>query len=172
MNDVIKVLTTRRSCKSFTSERVSDEIIDEITLCGTYAPTGKGQQSPIIVVVNDDETVSKLSKLNAKILGADIDPFYGAKTVLVVFADSTMMTYVEDGSLVMGNMLNAAHALGVGACWIHRAREMFLDEEGKALMKKWGIDEKYVGIGNCVIGCPTGVWKPEKPRKPDYVIKV
>lgn len=172
MNETVKTLISRRSCKSYIKgKRVPDEILDEIMLCGTYAPTGKGMQSPLIVLVNDDETVEKLSKLNASILGADIDPFYGAPTVIVVFSDSNYFTHLEDGSLVLGNMLNAAHALGVGACWIHRAREMFKTEEGKELMKKWGIPENYVGIGNCIVGYPTGEWRPSKPRKPDYIRK-
>lgn len=173
MNETINTLLSRRSCKSFIkNKRVSNEILDKIAEVGTFAPTGKGMQSPIIVIVNDDETVSKLSKINAKILGADIDPFYNAPTVMVVFSDSNYFTYLEDGSLVLGNMLNAAHALGVGACWIHRARETFNTDEGKALKKLWNIPDSYVGIGNCVIGYPTGEWRDRKPRKTDYIRKV
>lgn len=173
MNETIETLISRRSCKSYVEgKRVPNEILDLILKAGTYAPTGMGMQSPIIVVANDDETVKELSEINASVLGSDKDPFYGAPTVLVVLADSRRNTCVEDGSLVMGNLLNAAHALGVGACWIHRARESFKTERGKKLLEKWGIDENYVGIGNCVIGYPKNPPTPAKPRKPDYIVKV
>lgn len=171
--DIFETLTTRRSCKNFIKgKKVPDEILDRIVTAGTYAPTGKGMQSPFIVLVNDEKTVKKLSKLNATILGSDADPFYGAPTVAVVFADTKYFTYVYDGSLVMGNMLNEAHSLGVGACWIHRAKEMFRTEEGKALMREWGIPETCEGIGNCVLGYSEKEPSPSKPRKENYVIRV
>ena len=121
--------------------------VEQILEAGTYAPTAMGRQSPILVVVQDPETIQQLSKMNAAVMGADGDPFYGAPTVVIVLADRTIPTYVEDGSLVMGNLMNAAFSLGVNSCWINRAREVFDTEEGKALLKKWGIQGDYAGIG-------------------------
>ena len=139
MNDTIKTLIERRSCKKFKSEQIKDEELNLILQAGMNAPTGKGMQSPIILVLQDKKNIDKLRKLNAKILGADVDPFYNAPTVLVVMADKNMFTHVEDASLVLGNMMNAAFSLGVGSCWIHRAKEEFQTEEGKALLKEWNI---------------------------------
>ena len=170
MNEIIKTLTTRRSVRSYSSKPVEKELLDEILEAGMYAPSGKGLQSPLMVVVTDPERVYDLSMMNAAVLGTDTDPFYGAGTVVIVFADSTVRTYIEDGSLVMGNLMNAAHSLGVDSCWIHRAREVFETPEGKALMKKWGIDEKYKGIGNCILGYADKPVPEAKPRKGDYVI--
>ena len=170
MNETIKTLTTRRSVRSYSSKPVEKELLDEILEAGMYAPSGKGLQSPLMVVVTDPERVYDLSMMNAAVLGTDTDPFYGAGTVVIVFADSTVRTYIEDGSLVMGNLMNAAHSLGVDSCWIHRAREVFETPEGKALMKKWGIDEKYKGIGNCILGYADKPVPEAKPRKGDYVI--
>ena len=137
-----------------------------------YAPTGMGRQSPIMVAVQDPDTVRELSRLNARVMGASTDPFYGAPTVIVVLADPEIGTYREDGSLVMGNLLNAAHAVGLGSCWIHRAREVFDSPEGKALLKKWGVPEKYVGIGNCILGYAAQPAAAPKPRKADYIFRV
>ena len=170
MNETIKTLTTRRSVRSYSSKPVEKELLDEILEAGMYAPSGKGLQSPLMVVVTDPERVYDLSMMNAAVLGTDTDPFYGAGTVVIVFADSTVRTYIEDGSLVMGNLMNAAHSLGVDSCWIHRAREVFETSEGKALMKKWGIDEKYKGIGNCILGYADKPVPEAKPRKGDFVI--
>ena len=136
-----------------------------------YAPTGMGRQSPIMVAVQDPDTVRELSRLNARVMGASTDPFYGAPTVIVVLADPEIGTYREDGSLVMGNLLNAAHAVGLGSCWIHRAREVFDSPEGKALLKKWGVPEKYVGIGNCILGYAAQPAAAPKPRKADYIFR-
>lgn len=170
MNETIKTLTTRRSVRSYSKRAVEKELLDEILEAGMYAPCGRGLQSAIMVAVTDSERVYDLSMMNAAVLGADSDPFYGAGTVVVVFADSTVNTYVEDGSLVMGNLMNAAHSLGVDSCWIHRAREVFETPEGKALMKKWGIDEKYKGIGNCILGYADKPVPDAKPRKSGFVI--
>ena len=127
-----------------------------------------GKQSPIMVVIQNKDVISKLSKLNAKIMGATSDPFYGAPTVIVVLADKNIGTYKEDGSLVLGNLMNAAHSLGIGSCWIHRAREEFETDEGKELLKEWNIPDNYVGIGHCILGYPEKVGET-KPRKEDYI---
>jgi nitroreductase len=170
MSDTINTLKSRRSCRKFDGRQISEEQLNTILEAGVYAPTGMGKQSPIMVVVQDKETVEKLSKMNAKIMGADIDPFYGASTVIIVLADKNIGTYLYDGSLVMGNLMNAAEAVGVQSCWIHRAKEEFESEEGKALLKKWGIEGDYEGIGHCVLGYGEKV--PAKPRKDNYIYRV
>lgn len=169
MNETIKTLIERRSCKKFKSEQIKKEELDLILQAGMNAPTGKGMQSPIILVLQDKEKIEKLREINKKILGRDVDPFYNAPTVLVVMADKNMFTYVEDGSLVLGNMMNAAFSLGVGSCWIHRAKEEFETPEGKALLKEWNISENYVGVGHCILGYADMEYPEPKPRKKDYV---
>ncbi len=169
MNETIKTLIERRSCKKFKSEQIKKEELDLILQAGMNAPTGKGMQSPIILVLQDKEKIEKLREINKKNLGRDVDPFYNAPTVLVVMADKNMFTYVEDGSLVLGNMMNAAFSLGVGSCWIHRAKEEFESPEGKALLKEWNISENYVGVGHCILGYADMEYPEPKPRKKDYV---
>lgn len=168
MNETIKNLIERRSCRKYSTTQIKEEKLNSVLKAGEYAPTGMGRQSPIILVLQNKEKVEKLSKLNAKIMGTDKDPFYGAPTVLIVLADKNIGTYKEDGSLVLGNLMNAAYSLGLGSCWIHRAKEEFETEEGKELLKEWNIPENYVGIGHCVLGYPEE--KSEaKPRKEDYI---
>ena len=169
MNETIKNMTERRSVKGYTDQMPSEEAINEIIKAGTYAANGRGQQSSIIIAVTDRETRDMLSKVNAEIMGASIDPFYGAPVVLVVLADRSRSTYLYDGSLVMGNLMNAAHAMGLGSCWIHRAKETFERSEGKALLKKLGIEGDYEGIGNCIIGYPAAPLPAPAPRKDNYV---
>ncbi len=168
-NPVLECLETRRSVRKYKKEQITDEQLQAILKAGSYAPTGMGAQSPVMVAVQDPEMIGKLSKWNAQIMGTDTDPFYGAPTVIVVLADSTRPTCVEDGSLVMGNLMNAAHAVGVDSCWIHRARETFASEEGKALLKEWGLSENYIGIGNCILGYRDCEYPEAKPRKDDYI---
>jgi len=170
MKETLLDLKTRRSCRAFTGQQVKDEHLAAILEAGTFAPTGMGTQNPVMVVVRDPETLAYLSKLNAAVMGADKDPFYGAPCVVIVFADPQRSTWVEDGSLVMGNLLNAAHAVGVASCWIHRARQVFASPEGKELMQKWGVPEGYEGIGNCILGYADGPAPKPKPRKENYII--
>lgn len=165
----LNVLKTRRAIRSYESRIPERELIDKVLEAGTYAPTGMGQQSPIIVAVTNQELRDRLSRMNADIMGQDTDPFYGAPVVLIVLADKNIPTYLYDGSLVMGNLLNAAHAVGLGSCWIHRAKEMFESAEGKALLKEWGIEGDYEGIGNCIIGYPAQGSPAPKARKTDYI---
>ena len=169
MSETLENIKTRRSIRQFKDKPVPKELIEKICEAGTYAPTGMGKQSPIIVAVTNPTVRNKLSKLNAAIMNGTNDPFYGAPVVLVVLADKERGTYLYDGSLVMGNMMLAAHDLGLGSCWIHRAKEVFESEEGKALLKEWGIEGDYEGIGNCIIGYPDGKEPVAKPRKSDYV---
>lgn len=172
MNEIISSLLSRRSTKSYKPEMPEKALIEMICEVGTHAATGRGAQSPIIIAVTDPEVRNELSRINAQIMGADIDPFYGAPVVLVVLADKRVPTYIYDGSLVMGNMMQAATALGLGNCWIHRARETFERPEGKALLKRLGIEGEYEGIGNLVVGYAAAEPKPAMPRKANYVIKV
>ena len=169
MNETIKNLIERRSCRRYKSEQIKDEELNEILMAGEYAPTGMGLQSPKMIVLQNKETIQKLSKLNAKIMGKDIDPFYSAPTVIVVLANKKINTYIEDGSLVIGNLMNAAHSLKIGSCWIHRAKEEFETKEGKELLKEWNVGEDYVGIGHCILGYPEGKLQEAKLRKDDYI---
>lgn len=170
MNETINNLITRRSVRSYSSKPVPQELLDKILEAGKYAPNGRGMQGTVMVVIQDKDRLSSLSMMNAAVMGASTDPFYGAGTIVVVFADSTISTYVEDGSLVMGNLMNAAHSLGVDSCWIHRAREVFETEDGKALKRRWGLDDKYVGIGNCILGYADKPVPEAKPRKTGFVV--
>lgn len=174
MNQVIENMLTRRSVRNFKSEMVPKETIDEIIKAGTYAPTGRGLQSPIIIAVTNKEVRDKLSKVNAQIMGKseDFDPFYNAPVVLVVLADKSKPTHVYDGSLVMENLMLSAHSLGVDSCWIHRAKETFETDFGKELLKSLGITGEYEGIGNCVLGYANVPTTDAHPRKENYVYYV
>ncbi|MCQ2235972.1 MAG: nitroreductase [Bacteroidales bacterium] len=165
----LDALYSRRSIKGFKPDMPSQDLIDQITKAGMAAPTGMGMQSPLIVVVKNKSLRDELSRLNAEVLGADADPFYGAPVIIIVLADVSRNTYLYDGSLVMGNMLNAAHAIGLGACWIHRAKEVFASQRGKQLLKEWGIEGNYEGIGHVALGIPAVEPKEAKARKSDYV---
>lgn len=169
MNAVIENMISRRSVKAYKPDMVPMELIEEVVKAGTYAPTGMNMQSPVIVAVVNKKVRDRLSRMNASIMGTSSDPFYGAPVVLVVLADKNRPTAVYDGTLVMGNMLNAAHSLGLGSCWIHRAKEEFESEEGKALLKEWGLEGEYIGIGHCILGYPATELPVAKPRKVDYV---
>lgn len=154
MSETLKVLETRRSCRAFKPELIEEEKLQAIIKAGTYAATGMGRQSPIIIVVTNKELRDKLSVMNAKFMGKDesFDPFYGAQELLIVLANKAMPTYLYDGTLVMGNLMNAAADLGVDSCWIHRAKEEFETLEGKEFLKSLGIEGDYEGIGHLVLG--------------------
>ena len=169
MNEVLNCIKTRRSVKKYKSDMIPSELIEKIVEAGTYAPSGKNLQSPIILAVSNKEMRDKLSKLNASIMGVTADPFYNAPVVLVVLAKQEVGTHVYDGSVVMENMLLAAHSLGLGACWIHRAKEMFEMSEGKEILQNLGITDEYVGIGNCIVGYPDINLPEPSPRKENYV---
>ena len=171
MNTTIRDLTERRSIRKYKAEQITKAELEQVLQAGVCAPTGMNRQSPIIVAVQKAETVKLLSRLNAEVMGSSSDPFYGAPTVLVVLAAAGSPHAVQDGSLVMGNLMNAAHAIGLGSCWINRAREVFAGEEGKKLLKGWGVEGEYVGVGHCILGYADE--KPEmKPRKENYVYYV
>ena len=169
MNETMQNILTRRSIRSYKPDPVPRELIDQVVRAGTYAPPGMGEQSPIILAVTDRETRDRLSRANAKIMGRDIDPFYGAPAVLVVLADKSKPNHVYDGSLVMANLMLAAHALGLGSCWIHRAREEFQQPEWQELLRSLGVEGEYEGIGHCILGYPDGPEPEAAPRKENYV---
>lgn len=170
--DAMQNLLTRRSVRKYKPDMVPQEKLDKILEAGTYAATGMGRQSPIILAVTDKTMRDRLSKMNAAIMGSDNDPFYGAPVVLVVLADKNVPTYIYDGSLVMGNLMNAAHAEGIASCWIHRAKEEFNSEEGKKILQDLGITGDYEGIGHCILGYADGDEPAAKPRKENYVYSV
>ena len=172
MNETMKNLLERRSVRGYKKDLVPEEVLNEILEAGEYAPSGMGQQGTLMVVTQNPELVAKLSKMNADVMGAKSDPFYGASTVIVVFADSEQGTCVENGSLVMGNLMLEAEEQGIGSCWIHRAKEEFESEEGKELLKSLGIEGDYEGIGHCVLGYTDGPAPKAAPRKDSYVYYV
>ncbi len=172
MNEIIKNMETRRSVRAYKPDMVEEEKLEQILEAGTYAASGMGRQPVKLVVVTDKATRDQLAAMNAAIMGSNADPFYGAPVVIVVLADKSAATYVYDGSLVMGNLMNAAHSLGVSSCWIHRAKEEFESAEGKALLEKWGIQGDYEGIGHCVLGYAQGPEPEAKPRKAENIIRV
>ena len=169
MSEVINNMKTRRSIRKYKPDMVPEDVLNRIIEAGTYAATGMGKQSPIIIAVTNKEIRDKFSKMNAEIMGVDSDPFYGAPVVLIVLADKARPTYVYDGSLVMGNLMLAAHAEGIGSCWIHRAKEEFESAEGTAFLKSLGIEGDYEGIGHCVLGYVDGEEPKAMPRKENYV---
>lgn len=172
MSDVLETIKSRRSIRKYKSDMVPQDKLEKIIEAGTYAATGMGKQSPIIVAVTNKELRDKLSAMNAKIMGTNTDPFYGAPVVLIVLADKSRPTYVYDGSLVMGNLMLEAEAQGIGSCWIHRAKEEFESEEGKEILKSLGIEGDYEGIGHCVLGYADGAAPKAAPRKDSYVYYV
>ena len=172
MNDVLETIKSRRSIRKYKSDMVPQDKLEKIIEAGTYAATGMGKQSPIIVAVTNKELRDKLSAMNAKIMGVNSDPFYGAPVVLIVLADKSRPTYLYDASLVMGNLMLEAEAQGVGSCWIHRAKEEFESEEGKEILKSLGIEGDYEGIGHCVLGYADGPAPKAAPRKDSYVYYV
>ena len=173
MNEVISAMKERRSVRRYKSEPLPQALVDQIAEVGTYAATGRNAQAPIILAVTDKTMRDKLSAMNAEIMGKPgIDPFHGAPAVLVVLADKSVSTYLYDGSLVMGNLMLAAHSLGVGSCWIHRAKEEFERPEGKELLRSLGIEGDYEGIGHCVLGWPDGEPAPAAPRKENYIYHI
>ena len=169
--DAMYNLLNRRSVRRYTDEQVPDELLDQVLEAGLYAPTGMNTQNIYMVAVRDKETRDRMMRMNAAVMGRDGDPFYGAPCVIVVLGDASGYPVVENGSLVLGNLMNAAHALGLGSCWIHRARQTFETEEGKALLKQWGLPEHLVGIGNCILGFAAET--PEaRPRKEGRTVKI
>ena len=172
MNETLKILRERRSIRKYQQEQVAPETLDAILDAGTWAPSGMGAQSAVMVVVQDPEMLRYLSAKNAEIQGRPgTDPFYGAPTAVAVLADSEKANWLQDGSLVMGNLMTAAWSLGVGSCWINRAKEFFDTEEGREVLKKWGLPKTFRGVGFCVLGYIEGDVPAPRPRKEGYILR-
>lgn len=174
MSEVLNNLKTRRSIRKYTDEPVADEQISQIIEAGLYAASGMGKQAPIIVAVTDRKIRDELAEMNAAVMHREgTDPFYGSPCVLVVLADKTIPTGVYDGSLAMGNMMLAAHELGLGTCWIHRAKEVFSSERGKEILKQAGVEGEYEGVGNLILGHPDESVQPKAaPRRENRVFYI
>lgn len=167
MNETLKTMHERKSCRSYKAEQITDDLLHKVVDAGLAAPSGRNLQPTYIVAVRSGEDIETMRRINAGIMGTDNDPFYGAPCVIVVLAKKGSRTSLEDGSLVLGNMLLAAYSLGLGACWIHRARETFETDEGKALLEKWGITDDVYGVGNCILGYPDGDLHPDLEKRAD-----
>ena len=166
-NEILNAIASRRSCRAYKPEQITAEELEAVTTAGTWAATAMGRQSPVMVAVQDKETLAELSRLNAAVMGTKNDPFYGAPTAVLVLGEKNNPNGVQDASLVMGNLLLAASGIGLGSCWINRAKETFETPEGKALLAKWGLDpEKYIGVGYCILGypAPNGTRTPGPPQ--------
>ena len=170
--DIIEIIRNRRSVRSYSSDPVPEELLNKVLEAGTYAASGMGRQPAVLIAVTDRETRDMLAKINAAVMNSANDPFYGAPCVIAVLADRSSGTYLYDGSLVLGNMMLEAESLGLGTCWIHRAKEEFESEEGKELLAKLGIEGDYEGIGNLIVGWPAGEKPAAKPRKEGFIFKV
>ena len=166
MNDVLKAIRERRSCRAFKPDLPPQEVIDQIIEAGLYAPSGMGSQSPIIIALTNRELRDRLSVMNREVVGfKEGDPFYGSPVVLIVLADRNVPTHVYDGSVAMENMLLAAHSLGLGGIWIHRAKEVFDSPEGREMLQKFGVEGDYEGIGHCIIGYPVSNDTPDAAER-------
>lgn len=167
--EVFEAIKTRRSIRRYKPDMVPDELLDRIIEAGLYAASGMNRQSTIILKITDKALRDELSRMNAAVMGRDSDPFYGAPAVLVVLASKDIPTYIYDGSLAMGNMMLEAHELGLGSCWIHRAKEEFSSAEGRALLEKLGVKGNYEGIGHLIVGYADGDYPAAPPRNPGRV---
>jgi len=172
ITEALTVLKERRSIRKFKPQQITDEELNAVLEAGTYAPTGKNKQPVVIVAVQNKDDIAQLTRMNADIMGTKIDPYYGAPTILIVLCKPESSTPVEDGSAVATYLLTAAHAVGLGGCWINRERQMFESDEGKALLKKWGLEGEYTGIAACSIGYIEGENPKAPARKEGLVVRV
>ena len=170
--EALEVLKNRRSIRKYKADQIKEEELNAVVEAGTFAPTGKGTQGVQIVVVQTPEYRDRVAALNAKVIGNDMDPYYGAPTIILVFETAECLTHVLDGAAVCTNMLNAAYAVGLGSCWINRCKQMFEMEEGKELLKEWGLPEDLAGVASLALGYADGDHPAAKPRKDGYVVRV
>ena len=171
-NNFLSLIKTRRSVRAYKSEPVPSEVLDAVLETGTYAPTGGGHQSPTIIAITDPKYRQEIAKLNAEVMGSNADPYYGAPVVILVLADGSASTFVEDGSCVLENMMPAAHALGLGTVWVHREREIFDSEKGKALLREWKLPETLRGVGAIALGYPAQEASQPAARKQNYIVRI
>lgn len=174
MNETLNTLLKRRSIRKYNDKAVEESKLNEILKAGTFAPTASGNQSPTLVCITNKEELNSAEAINADVMGKPgAHPFYGAPCAILVLGDANNSNTIYDGSLVMGNLMNAAASLGLGSCWIHRAKETYEREDGKALLKKWGLNGNYVGIGYCIVGYTDEAYMADGPaRKDNYVVCV
>ncbi len=173
--EALEVLKNRRSARKFKVDQIKEEELNAVLEAGTFAPTGGGTQSPMIIAVQTPEEVAKVDALNAKVMGKDIHPYYGAPTILLILATERAMNPeigILDAASVTTNMLNAAYAVGLDACWIHRCHQMFEMEEGKELLASWGITEPVTGVCSIALGYRDCEIAPAKERRADFVVRV
>jgi nitroreductase len=172
MNETMATLLNRRSIRAFKPEQITDEELDAVLEAGKFAPSGANQQAALLIVVQEAAARATITRMNQAVNGSADDPYYGAPTIILVLADPSKVTPVQDASLALGNMFNAAYSLGLGSCWVNRERQMFETDEGKALLAAWGVEGEYVGVGACVLGYPVGDHPQAAPRKDGYVVMV
>lgn len=170
--EFLDMLLTRRSVRTYKPDPVPEALLEEVLRAGTYAPTGGGRQSPVLVAVTDKAARDEISRLNAAVMGKDTDPYYGAPVLVLALADPASSTWVEDASCALENMMLAAHALGLGSVWVHREREIFDSEAGKALLRAWGLPETLRGVGSIALGYASGPAPAPAPRKDGYIVRV
>lgn len=170
--EFLDMLLTRRSVRAYKPDPVPAALLEEVLRAGTYAPTGGGRQSPVLVAVTDKAARDEISRLNAAVMGKDTDPYYGAPVLVLALADPASSTWVEDASCALENMMLAAHALGLGSVWVHREREIFDSEAGKALLRAWGLPETLRGVGSIALGYASGPAPAPAPRKDGYIVRV
>lgn len=172
MSEALGNLLERRSIRAYKPEQISEDELQSVLKAGLCAPSAMNRQPTAMLVVQDKDTIALLSKLNAKVMGKDIDPFYGAPTVIVVLADRNVPTYIEDGTLVLGNLMNAANAVGLGSCWVNRAKEVFEMPEAREILRKAGIGDEYIGIGHCILGYVCGDKPAAHPTRDGRVFRI
>ncbi len=170
--EFLDLLLTRRSVRAYKPDPVPTALLEEVLRAGTYAPTGGGRQSPVLVAVTDKAARDEISRLNAAVMGKDTDPYYGAPVLVLALADPASSTWVEDASCALENMMLAAHALGLGSVWVHREREIFDSEAGKALLRAWGLPETLRGVGSIALGYASEPAPAPAPRKDGYIVRV
>lgn len=171
-NEVLNTIKTRRSVRAYKPDAVPAELLNAVLEAGTYAPTGSGRQSPTIIAVTSEHYCKEIAELNSGVMGKDTDPYYGAPIIVLVLAEGTARTFVEDGSCVLENMMLAAASLGLGSVWVHREREIFDSEKGKALLREWGLPETLRGVGSIALGYPAGALGEAAKRKDNYIVRV
>ncbi len=169
-NEILKALRTRRSVRAFKAEQISDDELHAVLDAGTYAPTGMNRQDPWIVAVQNPAIISQLVRMNSMFTEQEGNPYYDAPTIVLVFCSRPDIwpNGFADGTLVLGNMMNAAHAIGLGSCWINRERQMFDTDEGRQLMAQLGLPEGLMGVGALALGYPAKPLPPARPRKENY----
>lgn len=172
MNEVLNTIKLRRSVRGYKPDAVPAKLLNAVLEGGTYAPTGGGRQSPTIIAVTSQKYRREISELNAGVMGSNGDPYYGAPIVILVLADGAASTFVEDGSCVLENMMLAAASLGLGSVWVHRERQIFDSERGKALLSEWGLPETLRGVGSIALGYPAEAEGKAAERKADYIVRV